>query len=68
MISGARQAVVLIDGPDTAIELAFLFSHFVQHYVRKNGNTPEVQLEVLGALESVKAAVLHIPGKLGPSN
>lgn len=68
MISESRKAIVLIEGPTTPVELSFLFSHFIQHYVRKNGNTPLTHVEVLGALEHAKAAVSFTPGKLGTSN
>jgi hypothetical protein len=68
VITEGRKAIVLIEGPTTPVELSFLFSHFIQHYVRKNGNTPLTHVEVLGALEHAKAAVAHHPGNLGASN
>jgi hypothetical protein len=68
VISEQRKAIVLIEGPDTPVELSFLFAHFMAHYVRKHGNTPQTHVEVLGAIEHAKCAITLHPGSLGASN
>lgn len=68
MISEQRKAIVLIEGPDSAVELSFLIAHFAAHYVRKHGNTPQSHVEVLGAIEHAKCVVTLHPGSLGASN
>jgi hypothetical protein len=59
---------VLLEGADSAVELAFLLSFHVQKYVEKHGNTPEIHVEVLGAIEHAKIAPLFNPRVLGSSN
>lgn len=68
MISGQRQHIVLLEGADSAEELAFLISFHVQKYVEKHGNTVSTHVEVLGAIEHAKIAPLYNPRNFGGSN
>jgi len=68
LIPASREHIVLLEGAGSPTELAFLISFHVQKYVEKHGNKPEVQVEVLGAIEHAKIAALFNPKRLGPSN
>lgn len=68
MIEPQRQHIVLLEGADSALELAFLLSFHVQKYVEKHGNTPGTHVEVLGAIEHAKIAPLFNPRTLGKGN